>query len=124
MTIPVSPLIGAIPFMAKARAVDPTYENARKEAIGIGLIWLVCTVYCCVYCYFFGYNVDGMAKTVDDVRPIWGIPSWIVWGVFAPWVVCTFINIWFAGFYMADDDLGRDHAAELEDDIREGGLHE
>jgi hypothetical protein len=110
--------------MSKARVVDPTYENSRKEAIGIGLIWLACTVYCCAYSYFFGYNVDGMAKTVDDVHPIWGIPSWVFWGVMAPWAVCTVINIWYAGFYMADDDLGRDHSIELNEDIREGGPHE
>jgi hypothetical protein len=33
-------------------------------------------------------------------------------------------TFWFAGWYMADDDLGSDHAAELESDIREGGLDE
>ncbi len=30
-------------------------------------------------------------------------------------------TIWFAGFFMIDDDLGKDHAAELEADIREAG---
>jgi hypothetical protein len=52
------------------------------------------------------------------------MPSWFFWGVIVPWGVCALFTFWFAGFYMKDDDLGTDHAAELESDIREGGLDE
>lgn len=103
---------------------DPTYRNALREAIGIGIIWLVCTIYCCVYCYMYGYIRPDRPLDVKDIAPIWGIPSWVMWGVFAPWVVCSILTFWFAGVYMADDDLGKDHSGELESDIREGGLHE
>ncbi len=99
---------------------DPTFQNARREAIGIGLIWLSSTIYCCVYCYLYGYNRPGRPLTAEDIAPIWGIPSWVMWGVLVPWIICTLITFWYAGFYMADDDLGRDHAGELEQDIREG----
>ena len=103
---------------------DPTYRNARREAIIIGLIWLASTIYCCAYCYLFGYTSPERPKTAADIAPIWGIPSWVLWGVMAPWIVCTLITFWFAGVYMADDDLGQDHAIELESDIREGGENE
>src|ERR1700761_2473907 len=97
---------------------DPTYRNARKEAIGIGLIWLASTIYCCVYSYVYGYIRSDRPMTAADIAPIWGIPSWVVWGVLAPWIVCSILTFWFAGFYMADDGLGKDHAGELEGDIR------
>ncbi len=103
---------------------DPVLKHSRREAVVIGLAWLAATAYCCGYCYAFGYNRPGRALGVDDIRPVFGVPSWFLWGVIAPWVVCGLFTLGFAGFYMADDDLGKDHAAELESDIRGGGLDE
>ena len=82
------------------------------------------TVYCCAYSYAFGYRREGRMLGVADIHPILGIPSWVVWGILAPWVACALFTFGFAGFFMADDDLGQDHSSELESDIREGGLHE
>ncbi|RUL88298.1 hypothetical protein [Tautonia sociabilis] len=98
---------------------DPTYRNARREAIVILSVWLASTVYCCVYAYFAGYQRSGHPLGVGDIRPVLGIPSWVFWGVMAPWLVCSVFTVWFAGWKMADDDLGLDHAAELDRDIRE-----
>jgi hypothetical protein len=50
-----------------------------------------------------------------------GVPSWFFWGVLAPWVLCGVFTVWFAGWVMADDDLGADQTPERERDIREGG---
>jgi hypothetical protein len=101
---------------------DPVVRHARREAIIIGLAWLSSTLYCCFYSWIFGYSTAERPLTRDDVRPILGMPSWVFWGYIVPWGVCALFTIWFAGFYMADDDLGRDHAAELEGDIREGAI--
>ncbi|MFO0953976.1 MAG: hypothetical protein U0835_23030 [Isosphaeraceae bacterium] len=60
----------------------------------------------------------------EEIRPVLGMPSWVFWGILAPWAACAVFSIGFAGFYMADDDLGEDHTPELEADIREGGLDE
>jgi hypothetical protein len=98
--------------------------NARREARCIALLWLAATTYCCTYCYFFGYRTATHPLGVADIQPIFGIPSWVVWGIFAPWIVCALFTFWFAGRYMADDDLGQDHSRELEADIRQGGLNE
>jgi hypothetical protein len=105
-------------------STDPLLHHSRREAIVIGLVWLAATVYCCAYTYFFGYIREGHPLGRDDVRPILGIPSWVVWGYLVPWAICAVFTIWFAGWFVADDDLGSDHAIELETDIREGGLHE
>jgi hypothetical protein len=106
------------------RPPDPTLIHARREAIIIGLTWLAATTYSCTYCYFFGYQSQTHPLTINDIHPILGMPSWVFWGVIAPWLVCAVFTFWFAGFFMADDDLGKDHSEELNLDIREGGLHE
>ena len=69
-------------------------------------------------------SAPGQCSAPPDVQPILGMPSWVFWGIIAPWAVCALFTFWFAGFFMADDDLGEDHTPELEGDIREGGSHE
>ncbi len=99
---------------------DPVVRHARREAIIIGLAWLAATVYCCFYSWLFGYGTKEHPLTRADVRPILGVPWWAFWGFLVPWGASALFTVWFAGFFMADDDLGKDHAAELEADIRGG----
>ena len=103
---------------------DPVLKNARREGLVIAAAWLASTIYSCGYSYLFGYIRPDRPLGVDDVQPVLGMPSWFFWGVIAPWAVCAVFTFWFAGWVMADDDLGLDHTPELEQDIREGGLHE
>ena len=108
--------------MPPAVKTDPLLRNSRREAIIIGLTWLAATVYCCVYSYLFGYIREGHPLGRADVRPTLGVPSWAFWGFLVPWGVCAAFTLWFAGWFVADDDLGVDHAGELDADIREGSL--
>ena len=101
---------------------DPVVRHARREAIVIGLAWLASTLYCCFFSWWFGYGTPEHPLTRADVRPILGVPWWAFWGYLAPWGACAVFTAWFAGFFMTDDDLGPDHSAELEADIRGGGL--
>ncbi|WP_435015642.1 hypothetical protein TA3x_003186 [Tundrisphaera sp. TA3] len=87
---------------------DPVVIHARREAIVIGLAWLGCTIYCCVASYALGYITPDRPLGPEDVRPILGIPSWAIWGYLVPWLACGVFTIWFAGWYMVDDDLGGD----------------
>jgi hypothetical protein len=103
---------------------DPVLRNSRREAIVIALAWLISTVYSCGYCYLFGYSRPDRPLGPQDIHPILGMPSWVFWGIMAPWAVASLFTFWFAGFVMKDDDLGKDHAPELESDLREGGLDE
>lgn len=103
---------------------DPVLRNAQREGLIIGLAWLVSTIYCCAYCYFYGYRREGHLLGIEDIHPEFGMPSWVFRGIVIPWFVCGVFTVWFAGFFMSDDDLGADHASELDTDIREGGLHE
>jgi hypothetical protein len=38
--------------------------------------------------------------------------------VLVPWGACFAFTFWFVGTRMVEDDLGKDHAQELEEDIR------
>jgi hypothetical protein len=105
-------------------APDPVFQHARREGLIIMAVWLASTIICCAVCYVLGYIRLDRPLGPDDVHPIFGIPAWVFWGVLVPWAACAVFTFWFAGWYMADDDLGTDHAAELESDIREGGLDE
>jgi hypothetical protein len=108
--------------VSQIKKTDPLLRNSRREAIIIACCWITATIYSCTYCYLNGYNTPDRPKTIADVHPIFGIPSWVFWGYLIPWVVCAAFTFWFAGWYVQDDDLGKDHSDELEGDIREGGL--
>lgn len=110
--------------MSHQTETDPVLKHARREGVIIATLWLASTTYTCVYCYLFGYRREGNMLGVADIHPVFGIPSWVFFGILVPWAACSLFTFWFAGFYMTDDDLGKDRTPELESDIREGGLHE
>jgi hypothetical protein len=103
------------------RPEDPVLINARREAWIIAGAWLAATLYCCTYYYLFGLIRADRPLGREDVRPVLGMPSWFFWGVMLPWGVCGIFTFVFAGFFMVEDDLGKDHAADLETRIHEWG---
>lgn len=82
---------------------DPTFLHARREAIIIFAVWAAALIWSVPYCYFSGY---GTLSSPEQLQTIWGIPSWVFWGVFFPWLLADLFTVWFCFFYMADDDLG------------------
>lgn len=87
--------------------------------------WAIATTFVCGSAYLLGYQRSGRTLSADDIRPILGIPFWFFWSVLVPWVVCSVVCVVYAGMIMTDDDLGKDHTEELEQDIREGtDVHE
>jgi hypothetical protein len=98
---------------------DPVLRNARREGWIITAVWLAAAIYCCVYSYIFGYDRPGQVLGQDDLDPVLGVPNWFAFGVMLPWFVCSVFTLVFAGFLMVEDDLGTDHAQELDRDIRE-----
>lgn len=92
---------------------DRLFRHARNEAIFIALFWLGCTIYCCTYCYVYGYMKPSRPLGEADVKAIWGVPSWVFWGVFVPWFVCGIVNIVFSAWFVADDDLGEERSEPI-----------
>jgi hypothetical protein len=75
-------------------------KHARREALLALLIWFAAAAYTVGYCTIRAYQSD-----VAPVPLILGIPSWVVWGVLMPWLVCIVVSWWFAYRCMADDPL-------------------
>lgn len=107
----------------RQRREDVVLRHSRREALVVCVVWALAATVTCGVSYWLGYARPGLQPGAGDVRPIAGIPFWFFWGVLAPWAACAVFAWWFAGLFMKEDDLGKDHAAELETDIREGSHH-
>ncbi|MEW4487094.1 DUF997 family protein [Thalassoglobus sp. JC818] len=81
---------------------DPVYRHSKREAIAILSLWAVSFLWTVPYCYAYGYRKAGEDL---ELQLFWGLPSWIVWGVAIPWVVCGVVAIGMCAFYIQDDDL-------------------
>lgn len=88
-------------------------RSARREAVFAVTLWLLAVVYSVSVCYWLGYN-----RPAADLRFIAGIPTWVLYGIVAPWLICTIVSAWYSFFFAADEDfeaesrLGEEHLAE------------
>ncbi len=99
---------------------DPVFLNARREAIVIFCVWIVCLLWAVPYCYINGYPAAGEEFNPDALKTVWGIPSWVFWGILFPWILANVFTTGFCFFYMVDDDLGEAHEdADLREEIAE-----
>ena len=96
---------------------DSLFLNSRREAIVIFCVWLAAFAWAVPYCYLNGYQTN---FDPDNFATVWGIPSWLFWGIFAPWIVADLFTTWFCFCYMKDDDLGESHeGADIQEEIAE-----
>ena len=79
---------------------DPTFLTARREAIIIFLVWVVGFLWSVPYCYLAGYGAPAAPPHM-----LWGIPSWVVWGIAVPWLLADAFTVWMCVAYMTDDDV-------------------
>ena len=79
---------------------DPVYESSRRELKWILLLWVLCFVWVIGYCGMFGYQ-DGE----QPLTTVIGMPSWVFWGIFLPWILASVASIWFALAKVEDHPL-------------------
>jgi hypothetical protein len=95
---------------------DPVFLHSRREAVIIFGLWVVALLWSVPYCYFTGYGQFD-AATFETVL---GVPKWLFWGIFVPWLAADAFTIWFCFGYMKEDDLGEAHeGADLAEEIAE-----
>jgi hypothetical protein len=87
---------------------DPVFLHSRREAAIIFALWVVALLWSVPYCYFTGYGKFD-AATFETVL---GVPKWLFWGIFVPWLAADAFTIWFCFGYMKEDDLGAAHEGE------------
>lgn len=96
---------------------DPVFLHSRREAKVIFCLWLVGMLWAVPFCLSTGY-IDNFDP--DNFSMIWGIPTWLFFGIFVPWIVADLFTTWFCFFYMEDDDLGEAReGADIEEEIAE-----
>lgn len=80
--------------------LDPIYVSGIRELKWILGAWLTSCLWVVGYCALFGYEVSPEQMTI-----VWGMPSWVFWGVLVPWIVSTLFTAWFVLFKMHDQPL-------------------
>lgn len=89
---------------------DPIVVDSRREGLVAFGVWLAAGLWTIGYCAAFGYGQPG------EVPLVLGVPSWVMWGVFAPWTMCTIVSSLLATFFIRDADLGEDPDDSVSED--------
>jgi hypothetical protein len=77
-----------------------TTPASRREALFVVVLWVLSCAYTVGYAALFGYQAE------PQPRLVLGMPSWVFWGIVAPWLVCTLVTCWFSLRGIKDEDLG------------------
>ena len=56
----------------------------------------------------------GDGRAGEPIHFVLGFPSWVFWGIVAPWGGCVLIAGWFSWRFMSEEELGA--VREDEDD--------
>ncbi len=81
---------------------EGVFLNARREALVTMSVWTAGLAWTLCYCWFTGYDIPA-----EQMKVTFGMPSWIFWGILAPWILIILFTIWFGLFYITDDELGQ-----------------
>ena len=78
------------------------YRQCLKEARLAAAIFLIAFLGCTCVIAMLGYPSPG--ERPPEPSLIWGIPEWVFWGLFVPWLVLMGVTWWFALFFLRDDE--------------------
>ena len=78
------------------------YRQCLKEAGLAAAIFLIAFLGCTCVIAMLGYPSPG--DRPPEPALIWGIPEWVFWGLFVPWLVLVGVTWWFAFFFLRDDE--------------------
>ena len=84
---------------------DPEARHLRqclREAGVVLVLWLAGLAWPLVVVIGWGYLPVAERPEVPDL--VWGMPAWVVWGLFVPCFLGVDAAWWFARRVLADDD--------------------
>ena len=79
---------------------DPVYRSSLSELRWILFLWAIFFVWVIGYTNLYGYLPPD-----EPLTTVIGMPSWVFWGVFLPWVVSATVSCWFALTQIQDHPL-------------------
>ncbi len=83
-------------------------DKTRREALGVVALWILSCA------WTVGYSLSAAYRQDPDPPLLFGIPTWVVWGVLLPWGVILIITCWAAFFGIKDENLDEDALAHLD----------
>lgn len=97
---------GADFFATQARHV----RQCLREGLVAAALWFVGFVWVVSAMVTRGYVPD--SERPAEPQLLLGMPSWVVWGLFVPWLVQIAAAWWFAICWLKDDEPYQDFPAE------------
>ena len=91
---------------------DPAFLDSRREAWVILLLWVAALLWAVPYCYLNGFPETFVE---EEFSTVWGVPSWLFWGIAVPWLLADVFTLWFCFFYMKDGSLGEEVSVESQE---------
>jgi len=85
-----------------------SWLKSRREALQILAIGAFFMTWTIGYSYQHGYGDEA------NIDLIFGVPSWVFWGVGVPWGAATIVSIVFA-FWLIEEDPREDLSASTEE---------
>lgn len=79
---------------------DPLCRSALREMGWILVAWLVNFAWVIGYCRTAAFAVEQ-----GEPSTVMGMPAWVFFGVFLPWIAVTVFTAWFALTRMEDHPL-------------------
>lgn len=98
--------------------LDPLYLSSLKELRWILGVWAVSFLWVIGISRWLGYR----AENADQIQLVLGMPLWVFWGVFVPWIAVTLWVTWFAMCKMEDHPL--EDATDVEGRARDDSSSE
>ena len=96
---------------------DVVYLNSLRETYVVFILFAIFCLISITTCFVYGYPSH---DTMDQPVPlVWGMPSWVFWGIVVPWLAVDIVAIWFCFFFMQADDLGEEQADDISRDVNE-----
>ncbi len=90
------------PRQPSGQQLDPVFLAARREAKTVLTIFVAFAAYCLTVSYIFGHWEAGGS----EISLLFGMPAWVFWGIFVPWIAAIVVTGWFCFYFMESE--GRD----------------
>jgi len=89
--------------------VAPVLHSAWREALVVFALWGTAMAWSVGYCWLNAYPPPGqLAAAAEKLTYTLGFPTWVFYGIVAPWVLCAVLSFFISRFVMTDEDLGID----------------
>ena len=84
---------------------DPVFVNSLRETFVIISLFLFFMCWSVCVSFFMGNEKNYLVENTENLSLVWGMPSWVFYGIFLPWMLVNLIGIWFCFGFMKNDNL-------------------